>query len=737
MSANNVSNILSKTRITKTDLNRARAEALRPEPTDQPGKPVDWGELDAILAAQSKTLTRAAKAYFPALIAELESLKQSSGEPSGDSIRVSPEGAKRPVFINAAGWATESASTAGQPALPAAEEGAYRLALLISQSVQAGKRPAAIDALPLATRAKLADNLLALAKQSIDAGDSAFPGLSLDETKQLRSSAFTTLAFLNTGLKPSGSTAQLQARIHGELVKMAEHEPEKLLGRHFTRLLDRPDYRAPLTSEQAADVKEVFELRHPQKFDVGNILDAQGYISWEHVSGQGENFFKSFVHNIQNKSIAGVKFKKISSSWGTAEFELTFNPPRGENGRVKGIRLAVREFDDDMYATVGKKKGFSYGGHSNIGENQEKSMIAALSQGLKANSPQIAMFDLCAGLDNLDDALENLGNLEVLTTFGSSYFWKGKLTDESGTEFEGVRASEGMETLVAMFESFAREEGYQDMRARVAKEIYNYAHMRNPNVIFPTIEDYREVRWMHLDGDNDGRMDANDLLFQFGLKTPAKDLDREYELKVSGEVEELNGDTVKNAVLDANVATHYNAITEGDAQVEHALQGAGFYASSDPADLVRFTEGTNHDGSKVIEVSVNSGLAHTTREALEGLVQYLAIVDLSDQGKISGLDEVERKLMGLVFAAFRLNYDGKNRMNDQRIWKQLLEVLRLPADLPYGSLASLVDSEHHNYSGNMKIVEDYKALLSPETVAKLGAHGVGRPGDGVPTAPIA
>ncbi len=91
--------------------------------------------------------------------------------------------------------------------------------------------------------------------------------------------------------------------------------------------------------------------------------------------------------------------------------------------------------------------------------------------------------------------------------------------------------------------------------------------------------------------------------------------------------------------------------------------------------------------------------------------------------------------MGLTFAAFRLNSDGQGRLNDQRIWKQLLETVRLPWDMPYGALTTLLDAEHHDYAGNLSIVNKYKASLSPDVLKALETNGVGRPGVGVPSSP--
>ena len=720
-------------RIWKRELKGIWKEALAPESGDPEGKPIGPAEAQALLELQGSNMSRGARRYLTEILKKVPDLLQPEDPGEGGADPISPPGSKRPVFLTDTGWPSPRSDVTGQPSVGETEEGFYRLALLASNANQSKTTIPALEALPNATKAKLIANAVAMAKKSINAGDAALPGLSKEETVQLRSSAFTVLWQLGKSLKPSGATTQLNDRVHTALVNMADKESDKWLGKHMARMLDRNDYTKTLTSAQKTECKEVFGDHHPQKFDVKNILDADGYISWEHVCGQGEGFFKSFIANIQKQKVGGAKFKKVSSSWGKSSFELVFDPPRGDSGEVKGVRIDIREFKNDMFDAVGKKKGFSYGGHSSIGNNQEKSLAKAILKGLKANSPQLAMLDLCAGLDNLDDDLENLGNIEVLTTFGSSYFWKGKVTDENGNKFDGVTNSEGMESLMALFESLSLGEDYEKTRSRVNSEIYSYSHERNPNVVFPTLKDYREVRWMHLDGDNDGRMDANDVLYQAGLKKATRDLGNEFELKNSGPYDELDGDALKNAVLDINVATHYNSETSDNwDDIEHKFLGNGYFDGSKSTELMKFKAGTNHDGKPTFNVTFNSRLAHTSREAVEALTAYEGMMWLADSKKVNGLDEVDRKLMGLTFATFALNYDGQGRSNDQRIWKQLLQVLRLPSDLPYGPLASLVDGEHHDYAGNMDIVKKYKSYLSDESKEALKAKQVGRPGDGPP-----
>ncbi len=720
-------------RIYKSEIDGIWKEALKAEAGDPPGKPVTAQEAKALQDLMDAPLSRGARKYLQQILAQVPELLQAADAGDGGNGLISPAGARKPVYLNDLGWPVPRSDLSGTPTTAEAEEGFYRLAFLVSRSVESGDgKLAGLDGLSLAAKAKLIDHAVAMAKKSRTA-EAPLPGLSADETSQLRSSAFTVLWQLGRSLPPSGATKQLSDRIHDELVKMTDAEPNKRLGQHMARMLDREDYKSTIAPSQKADCEAIFAERFPQKFDVGNILDAQGYISWEHVCGQGEGFFKSFVANLQKKNVHGAKFVKVSEGWNKASFELKFDPARGEGGRVKGIKIDVREFSNDMFDAVGQKKGFSYGGHSSIGNNQEKSMERALLKGLKASSPQLAVLDLCAGLDNLDDDLEQLGDVEVLTTFGSSFFWKGKLKDDSGQEFEGVTRSEGMESIIAAFESLSNEHDYEQMRSNVSKGIQHYSHERNPNVVFPTLKDYREVRWMHLDGDDDGRMDANDALYQFGLKQATKDLAHEYVLKDSGAFDELDGDTIKDAVLDLNVATHYNSETSSNwGGVEHKFQADGFFDGSGSSELLRFKPGKNHDGKPTFNVQVSSRLAHASREAMESLVAYQAFMWLADSNKVDGLSEADRKLMGLTLAGFALNYDGNSRWEDQRIWKQLLQVLRLPADLPYAPLANLIDAEHHDYSGSMKMVNEYKKSISAESLKALDAKPVGRPGDGPP-----
>ena len=232
----------------------------------------------------------------------------------------------------------------------------------------------------MAEKNALAKNAMQTLKD-LDAGNMS--ELSERDQKQLQSSIFTTLWALVT-TSPSGSA--MSNTIHNALVGLAENTSDKFFGRAMAKNLLRDEYTAKIGAAETAELKELFGAKFGEKFEVKNILDSEGYIEWEHACGHGEGFYKSFIKAIQEKKLDGASFVKKSSSWGSTEFELTFDPPKttSDGTQVKGMRLTVRNFNDDMFDAVGQKKGFSYGGHSGIGSNQENSIKNAIMEGLQA-----------------------------------------------------------------------------------------------------------------------------------------------------------------------------------------------------------------------------------------------------------------------------------------------------------------------------------------------------------------
>ncbi|MBT6177981.1 MAG: hypothetical protein HOI23_12100 [Deltaproteobacteria bacterium] len=534
-------------------------------------------------------------------------------------------------------------------------------------------------------------------------------GRSAADKRQMRSNAFTVLFAMTGSLPRSRSTARLINSAHNAMMDAAQNEKNPRLAKHMTRLMTDKNYQSKLTKTQKTEVKELFEAKFPQKFDVENILDDEGYIRWDHAIQEGENMYRSYLVNVQKNRIGGSQFEIVEQGDGWAELEVKFDRSRGEDGRVKGIRLHVRTYDDDMFDKVGEGVGISYGGHSDTGNNQEKSLANALKKGRHADNPQLIFLDLCAGLDGLDDGMENLGNVELITTVDSSLYGIGKLKDENGT-FKGVIESEMQPALFAIWEGLSREEGYGPIRNRVKRELDSDLHHYETNYILGTLKDYRDIRWAHMDGDDDGVTDALDIHYRFGTVNPRKSVN--LTLKARNDVEKLNGDTVRDAALDVNVSTHYNALTTGYVGAAHGFTSGGFFDGGESQELVRFVEAKNTGGKYITSIQVNSGLAHASRETLGALVHYESMMHLVNSGVLPEMKEDEQKLMALVFAASRLGSDGKDYSNDSRIWKKLLGALNLPTSMPFKPLADRLAREHSDYCGNMAMVRGYKTHLS-------------------------
>ena len=83
------------------------------------------------------------------------------------------------------------------------------------------------------------------------------------------------------------------------MLETAQDEANPRLGKHMTRLLMDKGYQRRLSSTEKAETNAVFEARFPQRFDVHGILDADGYVQWEHSIEEGENMFRSFRLSVQ------------------------------------------------------------------------------------------------------------------------------------------------------------------------------------------------------------------------------------------------------------------------------------------------------------------------------------------------------------------------------------------------------------------------------------------------------
>ena len=225
--------------------------------------------------------------------------------------------------------------------------------------------------------------------------------------------------------------------------------------------------------------------------------------------------------------------------------------------------------------------------------------------------------------DGLDDALESLGNVEVLDIVDSSYYGKANPKDEDG-QFEGVESYE-MTLTSFHLTSIIKGEDYAKMRRRIASGLESDDHVYPPQLRNTYPQRLPSDALAHLDIDDDGVSDALDIHFRFDVKD-RKSTNSLKPKNIRGDVGAITGDTVRDAVLDLNVSTHYNALMSEDYGIAHQFISGGFIEAVAGEPLVQFINGENSDGESLVQVVVDKRLAGASREALAALVHYEAVM---------------------------------------------------------------------------------------------------------------
>jgi hypothetical protein len=229
------------------------------------------------------------------------------------------------------------------------------------------------------------------------------------------------------------------------------------------------------------------------------------------------------------------------------------------------------------------------------------------------------------------------------------------------------------------------------------------------------------IRRKVLDSDHDGQADYLDKLVNFDVQQVATDTAREFTaIAPTHPVDKLDGTVPHLAAMALNTATGYNTHTQG--WKKQQIIGDGFFTpGANDKDIVRF-EQVDLDGLPTLKMKVNANYAHMSVEALRAVAHYALIMQTD-----MGLNTVDKKLMGLVFAAFSINYDEARWGRDDKIWDGLLARFNLPSDLPMSPLLRILDDEHHDYSGNTSHISAWKQSLSAASLDALKKDDVGVP----------
>ncbi len=626
----------------------------------------------------------------------------ATGGATGNAKPLDPAGNHRPVFLSAEGWFVESAGGS----VPANDvdlgDGLFRMAQLVDDM---SENPLARAALSLAERRTVHDNLeAALAK--VPASGPVPAGLDDVQAKQLRSSAATVLLSLLEATGNSGAERELKEELFGSYVRTLKAETNPVLRDSMIWQVARiADTLPPGIRATAKDlVQEIAPLSPPYDEWFANGNDTLN-IAWK--TGPDPEFYPGTVELLKAR---GFTAEGAERSRGPAIYQKTMTNDDGVETKVR-VHLSISrdnvfdEMADPSFHIVG------YDGHSDIGRNIPQS----LRRSPAPDGKKLIFYGLCAGKDALSLVRERYPDAQLLTTFNSSYF---NTADRNGAKV--MTRSENFNVLMELVEGASERRGWDsindDIRDDAVLFPYHHPMAGGTNYISPI---HTAIRRKVLDTDHDGQADYLDKLVNFDTFKVTTDTAREFTaIAPTHPAEKLDGTVPHLAAQALNTATGYNTTTQAYKK-QNVLADGYFAPAAGETRIVKF-ERDEVDGQRVMRMQVNANYAHMSVEGLRAAAQYQFVQDMD-----SSLSVVDKKLMGLVFAAFSIIYDEQYYSRDTQIWSGLLKAYNLPSDLPFHPLKSLLDAEHHDYSGNLQHIRAWKESIPAASLALLERDDVG------------
>jgi|GEM_PF-951666 len=643
--------------------------------------------LTAMMVANK--LTPEAKTKIDAILGN-EVVVVGNGKP------MDPSGLHRPVFLSASGFFVESKDLEKPRNASELGTGLFRMADLVDD---VKTNPLAASTVTAAERTKVFTNL-SEALATVRQGAPLPAGMTDKQALQLRSSAATVLMALaeaaggDTGLKEKAIT------LYTDTLK-AEQNPilRDSMAWNLSRVASSLPANLKAIAQPLVDDLTPSSPPYDDWFKNGNTTLN---VSW--VTGEDEEFFPGYVELLKGK---GFTPEGNVPSRGPATFVKKVTPPGGQEMEIR-IKLGVNH--DNMFKDMSKDGVHivGYDGHSDLGRSVPDALKNAPDS---AGNKKLIFTGLCAGKDNIHTMRERYPDAQVLTTFNSSYF----NTDDRPSGKIMTR-SENFNALMELTQGAVKRQSWDTINKNIKDNaiLFPWSHPMpgGTNYISPA---HTEIRRKVLDTDHDGQADYLDKFANFDTFKVATDTAREFEpLTPSHPADKLDGTVTHMAAQAINTATGYNSVTQP--YKKQNLLGDGYFTpKAGEKAVVRF-EKENVGGESVMRMQVNANHAHMSVEALRAVASYEFIQQMNDS---SGMSSVDKKLMGLVFSAFSLLYDNARFGRDDTIWKGLLKTLGLPAEIPFAPIKALLDDEHHDYSGNMTHVKEWKKDIPAAVLAQL------------------
>lgn len=599
-------------------------------------------------------------------------------------------------------------------------------------STQAGEAPADLkgiaDALYLAAEAgdKLAEgeNIFSRNGVSLETkqatlaqidqalAQAASGELQGNEAAQLRSSASTVLTEMLSSLGNEGPEGALKEQAFAALNGLIEGET--LGGLKEAMIFNAVRIQAGLGEEQRGIVDNLRAQIAPTHPPTDKwFANGKRELNISFAAGHGENFFEGVTEYFEKEGFEMVQ-EASGSFWNRTPQRLQMK--KTINGEEYTVNVDMRDFNNDSFKDIDNDDYdmVVYQGHSNLGNNTRKSVANAPDA---TGKDKLIFLGLCAGKDNLDRVREAFPEAQLVTTFNSSYF-NTKPLPEGGVQFT---KGEDIRALMQIINGSLEQASWSDINSNIrerAVSSWNHSDGTIGNYVTPLD---LQMGGKFRDIDNDGsamaldrhfNVDVEDIdVLNVGAGAHAMLTPRE-----NGNGGKLNGELPHLAASFGNTIDLYNP-TYDHFSHKGRIMADGYFKGQQGDPVVKF-ETRVENGEKSYVMQVNEDYAHIGEEALRAITMVEYNKHLAASESLYPLkDPVERELVGLLTAAASLTYDAGYR--DAAVFEAIVDHYNLPEGLKWSDAGTLIDNEHHDYTGSVKLARKWLDKLDDTTKEAL------------------
>lgn len=531
--------------------------------------------------------------------------------------------------------------------------------------------------------------------------------LSVKESAQLRSSAATVMTEMLMSLGTEGVEGEFKQNVFETLHKLIEGET--IGGLKESMIFNAVRVQSGLSEEAIEVVNDLRAQIAPTAPPTDKwFANGKRELNISFAAGHGENFYEGATEWLEKEGFEIVE-EGSESFWRTKPRKLQLK--KRVNGEEYTVNIDMRNYKDDTFKDIDDDAYdmVVYQGHSNLGNNTRKSVANAPDA---TGKDKLIFLGLCSGKDNIDRVREAFPEAQLVTTFNSSYF-NTKAAPGGGRQFT---QGEDIKALMQMVNGALERESWSEISENIKDHAVGWHHKDS------TIGNYVTPFDLQLGGkfrdiDNDGTAMTMDRHFNVDVLKIRPGVSSMFEAKDNGsEGQKLNGELPHLAAIFANTIDLYNP-TYDNFSHKGRIMSDGFYKGGADDPVVRF-ETRVENGEKSYVMQVNEKFAHMGEEALRAITMVEYNKHLAEtESNYPIRNPVERELVGLLTAAASLSYDAGYR--DAAVFDAIVQHYDLPEGLKWSDAGKLINDEHHDYTGSLKMARKWMNQMDPALIEEL------------------